>query len=365
MTHEGQHWHATDTCFSCHQCRISLLGRPFLPRRGLIYCSVACSKGEASSSTHPNAGGTKEAKNVQNHMYDNVAVVTSSNSKRNETSDLSLSEQSSFTTSPQTERKDQKGRSESPSKAAAGNNAPGPMLPPKSMKHVPNMVPKSPRLLRNKGPPPPVKEKPKYNPFIVPKGQMKESSPTLSDLALRDALASPLPPKSPMPGHREWSYESRYVNDYFPENSRSFGLQFFQLYNLHFSYDKYGSLGRKESMGRYRKYQPSNSTSAVGMSMGSPRLVARNMSFQMAREIPPRDPMSDLARESPSYANAPNPHMNFSSRPSPILGRRAMGPPPQASPKSHRRQPSELLKQEVKYLISISGSPFRNSHTSF
>ena len=108
-------------------------------------------------------------------------------------------------------------------------------------------------------------------------------------------------------------------------------------------------------MGRYRKYQPSNSTSAVGMSMGSPRLVARNMSFQMAREIPPRDPMSDLARESPSYANAPNPHMNFSSRPSPILGRRAMGPPPQASPKSHRRQPSELLKQEVhKCILNVN-----------
>ena len=100
-------------------------------------------------------------------------------------------------------------------------------------------------------------------------------------------------------------------------------------------------------MGRYRKYQPSNSTSAVGMSMGSPRLVARNMSFHMAREIPPRDPISEVARESPSYANAPNPHLNFSSRPSPILGRRAMGPPPQASPKSHRRQASELLKQEV------------------
>ena len=107
-------------------------------------------------------------------------------------------------------------------------------------------------------------------------------------------------------------------------------------------------------MGRYRKYQPSNSTSAVGMSMGSPRLVARNMSFQMAREIPPRDPISELARESPSYANAPNPQMNFSSRPSPILGRRAMGPPPQASPKSHRRQPSELLKQEVIIPVAIS-----------
>ena len=118
-------------------------------------------------------------------------------------------------------------------------------------------------------------------------------------------------------------------------------------------------------MGRYRKYQPSNSTSAVGMSMGSPRLVARNMSFQMAREIPPRDPMSDLARESPSYANAPNPHMNFSSRPSPILGRRAMGPPPQASPKSHRRQPSELLKQEVKYFFIFAILNLEILHTSY
>lgn len=46
MTHEGQHWHATDGCFCCHTCRTSLLGRPFLPRRGLIFCSIGCSKGE-------------------------------------------------------------------------------------------------------------------------------------------------------------------------------------------------------------------------------------------------------------------------------------------------------------------------------
>ena len=50
MTHEGQHWHATPECFSCHTCHSSLLGHPFLPRRGLIYCSVACSKGEPTSS---------------------------------------------------------------------------------------------------------------------------------------------------------------------------------------------------------------------------------------------------------------------------------------------------------------------------
>lgn len=46
MSHEGQHWHATESCFRCHACTVPLLGRPFLPRRGLIYCSVHCSKGD-------------------------------------------------------------------------------------------------------------------------------------------------------------------------------------------------------------------------------------------------------------------------------------------------------------------------------
>lgn len=46
MSHDGQHWHATDPCFSCCTCHCSLLGRAFLPRRGTIYCSIACSKGE-------------------------------------------------------------------------------------------------------------------------------------------------------------------------------------------------------------------------------------------------------------------------------------------------------------------------------
>ncbi|XP_047118698.1 protein prickle-like [Schistocerca piceifrons] len=61
MSHEGQHWHATEQCFCCHTCRASLLGRPFLPRRGAIYCSIACSKGEpptpSDSSAGPAGGG--------------------------------------------------------------------------------------------------------------------------------------------------------------------------------------------------------------------------------------------------------------------------------------------------------------------
>lgn len=46
MTYEGQHWHAVDSCFCCARCQLPLLGRPFLPRRGLIFCSRSCSLGE-------------------------------------------------------------------------------------------------------------------------------------------------------------------------------------------------------------------------------------------------------------------------------------------------------------------------------
>lgn len=46
MTYEGQHWHAVESCFCCARCRLPLLGLPFLPRGGLIFCSRACSLGE-------------------------------------------------------------------------------------------------------------------------------------------------------------------------------------------------------------------------------------------------------------------------------------------------------------------------------
>lgn len=46
MTYEGVHWHATDQCFCCAQCKTSLLGCPFLPKQGRIFCSKACSQGE-------------------------------------------------------------------------------------------------------------------------------------------------------------------------------------------------------------------------------------------------------------------------------------------------------------------------------
>ncbi|XP_020560492.1 prickle planar cell polarity protein 3 isoform X1 [Oryzias latipes] len=46
MTYEGQHWHAVEACFCCARCRLPLLGRPFLPRKGLIFCSRSCSLGD-------------------------------------------------------------------------------------------------------------------------------------------------------------------------------------------------------------------------------------------------------------------------------------------------------------------------------
>lgn len=46
MTYEGQHWHASEACFCCARCQLPLLGKPFLPRRGLIFCSRPCSLGE-------------------------------------------------------------------------------------------------------------------------------------------------------------------------------------------------------------------------------------------------------------------------------------------------------------------------------
>ena len=44
MSHGDHHWHATDECFNCFNCKALLLGKPFLPRRGCVFCSITCSK---------------------------------------------------------------------------------------------------------------------------------------------------------------------------------------------------------------------------------------------------------------------------------------------------------------------------------
>ena len=50
MTYEEQHWHATPACFSCFRCQKPLLGLPFLPKRGAIFCSLMCGKSELNHS---------------------------------------------------------------------------------------------------------------------------------------------------------------------------------------------------------------------------------------------------------------------------------------------------------------------------
>lgn len=72
MSHDGQHWHATEQCFCCNTCRGSLLGRPFLPRRGAIYCSIACSKGEPptpSDGSAPPSSSPAPLNGVQGHNH--------------------------------------------------------------------------------------------------------------------------------------------------------------------------------------------------------------------------------------------------------------------------------------------------------
>ena len=67
MEHNGQHWHATDSCYCCYNCRKPLLGQPFLPKNGEIYCSPECSRGvpviyhehEHFSHLQPNDNATK------------------------------------------------------------------------------------------------------------------------------------------------------------------------------------------------------------------------------------------------------------------------------------------------------------------
>ncbi|CAB1346290.1 unnamed protein product, partial [Coregonus sp. 'balchen'] len=71
MTYEGVHWHATDTCFCCAQCKSSLLGCPFLPKQGRIYCSKACSLGEdvyASDSSDSVFQSAHSRESRQSHM---------------------------------------------------------------------------------------------------------------------------------------------------------------------------------------------------------------------------------------------------------------------------------------------------------
>lgn len=39
LQHDNQVWHGTDQCFLCYYCKESLIGQPFLPKHGRVFCS--------------------------------------------------------------------------------------------------------------------------------------------------------------------------------------------------------------------------------------------------------------------------------------------------------------------------------------
>ncbi|XP_075751527.1 uncharacterized protein LOC119173870 isoform X2 [Rhipicephalus microplus] len=80
MSHEGQHWHATEACFRCATCRQSLLGRPFLPRKGLIYCSLQCSKGDSKSSSQRANNSPCSPSSSKDLVQTSAPTTTASNS---------------------------------------------------------------------------------------------------------------------------------------------------------------------------------------------------------------------------------------------------------------------------------------------
>ncbi|QQP38342.1 Putative LOC100900085, partial [Caligus rogercresseyi] len=229
-----QHWHATDECFGCNSCRITLLGRPFLPRRGLIYCSISCSKGETCTDSKTSNNIPCNSNNLAPPTYDNVKKPR----PINETSDLSLSEQSSFSTSPTFERKfsseaerasfvfhsDSSDRSECtppppPTSRSSRNSVLYPMQFGGSTnnQHVPCLP------MPNQLPPPPM-------------SQRKNSSQN----DLRDSLGTSLPPKSPPP----------------------------------LAYDRYGSLGRRNP-GPLQEVPALQLLKHCGTQHGIPRMIAK------------------------------------------------------------------------------------------
>ena len=323
MSHEGQHWHATDTCFSCQHCHTSLLGRPFLPKRGLIYCSIACSKGESGGEV----GGKLPA------IYDNVKKPR----PVNETSDLSLSEQSSFSTSPPVTRKLRVGSSDSVSDRSVTPTAESERVFTNSPQRgqqvsMHQLSSKSPVAGRKKGPP--VPEKPKVNktvldvlPAVSQHG--KDNSPTPSDILLRESLASPLPPRTPPLSRRE------------------------SLGRCDTKYEQYGSLGRKESLGRHRRFHQNNSSAGLNTSISTfhpPQFLRQNVpppsqqSSQQQPAVPtppqqnyhhfvpelmPKQPLlqsnSNSSVHQQLYQNSPNTYSNLPVQPrSPKMGRRAL-----------------------------------------
>ncbi|XP_077983334.1 prickle planar cell polarity protein 3-like isoform X3 [Glandiceps talaboti] len=95
MTHEGQHWHATDKCFSCNTCGKSLLGKPFLPKHGLIYCSGSCSRGEQQQQQQDRQSTELlQSETVVATYASNMSELPTSSTNRHPTSVTELPSQS-------------------------------------------------------------------------------------------------------------------------------------------------------------------------------------------------------------------------------------------------------------------------------
>ncbi|NXW83688.1 PRIC1 protein, partial [Alopecoenas beccarii] len=53
LSHRGQHWHARPGCFCCVTCGAPLLGSPFLPRGGQLFCSPPCARTRPPAPRRP------------------------------------------------------------------------------------------------------------------------------------------------------------------------------------------------------------------------------------------------------------------------------------------------------------------------
>jgi len=50
VTFEDYHWHATDDCFKCSNCSVSLVGKPCIPKGEFVFCSSKCKREKLSAS---------------------------------------------------------------------------------------------------------------------------------------------------------------------------------------------------------------------------------------------------------------------------------------------------------------------------
>ncbi|TRY88987.1 hypothetical protein DNTS_021869 [Danionella cerebrum] len=73
MAYDGRHWHATEQCFSCVRCHQSLLGRPFLPRQGSIYCSRLCSQGDEADLSDSSDSAFQSGRSRRSHHSTRVS----------------------------------------------------------------------------------------------------------------------------------------------------------------------------------------------------------------------------------------------------------------------------------------------------